>query len=344
MKIIDYLTQYFEEVYEPILLIDDIYYFNDVTLNEWEFIKHRINYDFFNFEELRKNKKFDIIDRISKINNYLITKEGIIDLNELNPQSHKSYYSFIDKKIKGLILLKPKTEKIKKAKKYITVNDLKSPNICLFVSQGSSGDIHVICYDNSISKKDFNYILFAITIYKDIQPYGAGIVDTIVGQKYIDGQNIIYPIGAYFTNGNKLTSHRSSVSRGARRAWYSYYTQKNRIMIPFAPIDDRKNPITISREDDSQVFKKLTPREIKQVEDLKLNGVSDKNIIKKIKSGHYLDWVYSLNKEFISDIRDVTSFLIKNHQLQYKGFKNLEEKERKISFDAFNFFAHRGLK
>jgi len=343
MRLFDYFC-YFENLKNIKQLDDDVFYINKITLNEWETLEKNINYDFLNFEDLRQKMKYRLLDQIKSINNFLITKEGIVDLNEFEHNNPWIYYSYIDKDVKGLVLLKTKKEKTK-FKKYVTISDLKSKDISLCIINNSK-EIIITCYDNKASKYDFNYILFTITIEKTISPYGAGLIDTIVAQSYLDGQNIAYPIGAYFVKGNKISPHREIVSRGARRAWYNYFTQKNLIISPFAPIDDQNDPFTKVKIDDNDVHKKLelNDKNIEIIDDLEKRNVNDINILKTLKKGDYLDWVYILNKTFISEIKSTVNFLIKNHESEFEGFKNMKEKERKIIEDANTFFLIKGMR
>jgi hypothetical protein len=343
MNLFSYLY-YFESTKNIKQLDDNVFYINNITLDEWETLEKTIKYDFLNFEDLRKKMDYRLLDQIKSTNNFLITKEGIVDLNEFEHSNPWIYYSYVDKEVKGLVLLKTKTQKTK-FKKYVTISDLKSKDISLFVTNINK-DIIITCYDNKASKKDFNYILFTITINKFIRPYNAGLIDVIAAQTYLDGQNIAYPIGAYFVKGNKIAPHREIVSRGARRAWYNYFTQKNRIILPFSPIDDENNPFTKTKIDDNEVHKKLelNDKNIEIIDDLEKHNVNDVNILKILKKGDYLDWVYILNKSFISEIKSTVNFLIKNHESEYQGFKNMKEKERKILEDANTFFLIKGMR
>lgn len=344
MKLINYLSIFFEENYKPKQLDDNVFYINNITLDQWETLEKKINYDFLNFEKLRDKMKYDLLDAIKDINNFLITKEGIVDLKEFDHSHPWQYYSYVDKEIKGIVLLTHKTEKTQ-FKKYVTISDLKSKNVSLYVTNIEK-EIIITCYDNKASKQDVNYILFTIVINKLNRPYGSGLIDIIAAQKYLDGQNIAYPIGAYFVKGYKINPHRETVSRGARRAWYNYFTQKNRIILPFAPIDDVNDPFTKNKIDDNEVHKKikLTDKNIDIIDDLEKHNVDDMNILKVLKKGDYLDWVYILNKDFIPEIKNTVNFLIKNHESEYEGFKSLKEKEKKIIDDSNTFFLLKGMR
>lgn len=344
MKLINYLSIFFEENYQPKRLDDDVFYINNITIDEWEKLEKKINYDFLSFEKLRDKGRHDLLDLIKSINNFLITKEGIVDLKEFDHVHPWQYYSYVDKEIKGIVLLTHKIEKTQ-FKKYVTINDIKSKDISLFVKNNQE-DIIVTCYNNKASKDSVNYILFTITINKLDRPYSSGLIDIIAAQKYLDGQNIAYPIGAYFVKGHKINPHRETVSRGARRAWYNYFIKKNRIILPFAPIDDVHDPFTKNKIDDNEVHKRieLIDKNIDIINDLEKRNLNDINILKILKKNDYLDWVYILNKSFITEIKNIVNFLIKNHESEYEGFKNLKEKEKKIIDDSHTFFLLKGMR
>jgi hypothetical protein len=338
MNLLNYLDLYFESLIEPEKL-DDFYYINNITLNEWNVLKHRIDYTIIDNINSIKSDKINSLEKIQKINPNIITKNGLINLNEFPLKKEKSYYTFIDKKIKGIVLLQKKSEQIIKVKKYQKINDLNSDDISLYVTKSFDGSAYVICYNNKMNKKNNNkldYILFMINISKYPQPYKAGIVDTVAARKDVNGKNIIYPIGAYFIPGNKITPHRETVSRGARGAWYYYYTNKKAPLRPFAPIDDIKKPITIDKIDDANVFKKLNDNDYQKLKEL--NTKKDVDGLKKVKSGHYLDWVYILDTDLRSELNSLMNKLITNHKSEHEGFKSLNDKELQIAGDAMTFF------
>lgn len=343
MKLINYLESFEKNNLLKLEDFDDLYYINNITLKELDYIKVRLNnYSIIDFTKLSREYR-DIESTIRKINPFVITKRGIVDLNNMK----KNYYN---SKIKGIIIFK-KIENKKNVKKvYNKISDLNNDNLCLIKK-----DDFICLYDNSIIKDgsniNLNAILFMSTFRDGSNPYDATMIIGMASNPIFNAKDLAYPIVCYFNDRGLLFPYRdgiapSNLSTGARTVWYQFYTKKSSPLRPYAPIDDRDNPITDVKIDDGEVYNSVSRDKISQWKMQKQNIIQYKdqsNFLKKAKQGDFTDWVYQINPNIKSKIGYVTEKLILNHFKSEQDSISLVNKVKEITNVANDFF-HKMIK
>lgn len=337
MKLISYLES-FEDHLELEHLTDDIYYKNNITLKELEYIKVRLNkYIIMDFTKLSREYR-DIESKIRKINPKIITKRGIVDLSNMKK-------NYVDNTVKGIVLFKKKENKQKIRKKYNKLSDLKSNNLCLIRKND-----YLCLYDNDSiiqnSKINLDAILFMATFKEESNPYDATMIIGMASNPIFNAKDLAYPIVCHYNQRKLLFPYRdgispSNLSTGARGVWYQFYTKKNSPLRPHVPIDDRDNPITDVKIDDGEVYNIVDRDIMNKWKDKKQNVIQYKdqnNFLKKAKQGDFTDWIYKLNDNLSSKIGPIIQQLEFNHFKSEDDNSILNKKVKEISDSSNNFF------
>jgi len=339
MKLINYFEA-FEDHLELQHLTDDIYYKNNVTLKELEYIKVRLsNYMIMDFTKLSREYN-DIESKIRKINPKIITKRGIVDLNNMKK-------NYVDNTIKGIVLFKEKQSKPKVKKIYNKLSDLKSSNLCLIRKHD-----FLCLYDNDSiienSKINLDAILFMSAFKEENNPYDATMIIGMASNPIFNAKDLAYPIVCHYNQRKLLFPYRdgiapSNLSTGARGVWYQFYTKKSSPLRPYSPIDDKDDPITDVKIDDGEVYNSLNKDIMNKWKNEKQKIIQYKdqsNYLKKAKQGDFTDWVYKLNDNLINKIGPIVQ------QLEFNHFKSEDDnfilnKKVKEIFDSSNNFFHK---
>lgn len=343
MKLINYLESFEENNLLKLEDFDDLYYMNNITLKELDYIKVRLNkYSIADFTELSREYK-NIESKIRKINPIIITKRGIVDLNNMKK-------NYVDNKIKGIIIFKQKQNKKNIKKKYNKIFDLNNKNLCLIKKHD------LLClYDNSIIRENsdinLNAILFMATFKDNNNPYDATMIIGMASNPIFNAKDLAYPIVCHFNPRGLLFPYRegiapSNLSTGARTVWYQLYTKKKSLLRPYAPIDDKDNPITDVKIDDGEVYNSVSKDKMDQWKIEKKNIIQYKdqsNFLKKARQGDFTDWIYQLNPSINAKLGPIVEKLISNHYKSEKNSTSLNKKTKDI-FDVANEYFYRMIK
>ena len=331
MNFLKYLKKIFYlENYEPIELQDDIFFLNDVTLKDIKSINKILDYKILDFSVISRDYQ-DLESKIRKINPIVLTKRGIVDLNQMKK-------NYVDEEAKGIVILKKlDSQKQIIKKQYDKLSDLKKNqnNLCLY---HNTIDEFITVYDKNLILKngELNYegLLFVTTFEKKDSSnlYGATMIIGMASNLNFNGEQLAYPITAALTHQEGLLyAYRdgitpSNLSPGARTVWYNFFTKKN-IFKPHIPIDDRDAPVTDLKIDDGEVYNILTKDQMNQWQSEKVNFKDFKdqqNQLKKMKSGDFFDWVFQLKSSIKSQVISISKILENNHAHFKKDHPNIE--------------------
>lgn len=342
MKLLGYFKKIFYlEKYEPIQLNNDLYYINNVTLKDIKAINKIPDYHLLDFSVISKNY-FNLETEIRKINPVILTKRGIVNLNQMKK-------NYVDKDANGIVILKKLDNPKQQVKrKYEKLSDIKKnkDNLCLY---HNTHDEFIALYDKTSilidNKINYNAILFVTTFEKTatFNPYGATMIVGMASNLNFNGEQLAYPIIAALTNKNGLLYpyrdgiDSSNLSPGARTVWYNFFTKRN-IFKPYFPIDDKDNPVTDSKIDDGEVYNVLD-KDIMNQWDLEkekyMNLKDQQNQLKNLKKGDFIDWVYQLKNSIKSKVISISTILEINHSIFKNDHSNIESL---LVDNANNFF------
>lgn len=332
MNLIKYLKKIFYlENYQPIELQDDIYFLNNVTLKDLKSINKMLDYKILDFSRV-SNDYQNLESIIRKINPIVLTKRGIVDLNQMKK-------NYVDQDAQGIVILKKLNSKKQITKKqYDKLSDIKKNqnNLCLY---HNTVDEFITMYDKNLILQDgkINYdgLLFVTTFEKKETDnlYGATMIVGMASNLNFNGEQIAYPIIAALTHEEGLLyAYRdgitsSNLSTGARTVWYNFFTKKN-IFKPHIPIDDKDAPVTDLKIDDGEVYNILNKDQMNQWQSEKINFKDFKdqqNELKKFKKGDFVDWVFQLKNSIKSQVISISRVLESNHAQFKKDHPNIEE-------------------
>ena len=344
MNLIKYLKKIFYlESYEPTNIEGDLYYINDITLRDIKSINNMLDYKILDFSMISRDYQ-DLESKIRKINPLVLTKRGIVDLNQMKK-------NYVNQDAKGIVILKKLESKKQIIKKqYDKLSDLKKNQqyLCLY---HNSTDEFITVYDSNLVLKDgeLNYdgVLFVTTFEKKESDnlYGATMIIGMASNLNFNGEQLAYPIIASLTNEEGLLfAYRdgitsSNLSTGARTVWYNFFTKKN-IFKPHIPIDDKDAPITDLKIDDGEVYNILSKDQMNlwQSEKSKfINFKDQQNQLKKLKNEDLFDWIYQLKSSIKSQVLSITRPLELNHSKFKKDHPKIEQI---LTDGADNFFRH----
>ena len=327
MNLLTYLKQkiYLEEKYEPIELKNDLYYINNVKLNEIDEINKISNYKIMDITVISR-QYHDVESDIRKINSYVLTKRGIIDLNKMK----KNYF---DKKQKGIVILKKlDSPKIEIIKEYNSFNDLDKDNLCLMLKE----DRFICLYNKDLildgGSINLEGILFATSFSKEKKPYDATMIIGMASNTNFNGSQLAYPIIGSLTNEEGLLypyrdgTSSTNLSPGARTSWYNFFTKKYPLK-PYAPIDDKYRPITDLEIDDDEVYNQIDKNLMDEWENKKdkINNFKGQRFyLTKYKKGDFTDWIYQVKDSTKRTIISLSKKLFKNHASFKSDKSNLE--------------------
>lgn len=326
MNLLTYLKQkIYLEKYEPIELKDDLYYIDGIKLDEIDKIDKISDYKIMDFTVISK-KYHDIEQIIRKINSYVLTKRGIIDLDKMK----KNYF---DKKQKGIVILKKlDSPKIEITKEYDSIKDLDKDNLCLMLKE----DRFICLYNKDLildgGSINLEGILFMASFNKDKKPYDATMIVGMASNTNFNGSQLAYPIVASLTNQEGLLypyrdgTAPTNLSPGARVTWYKFFTKKTPLK-PYAPIDDKYEPITDLKIDDDEVYNivdKNLMDEWKNKKDEVINFKGQKFYLTKYKKGDFIDWIYQIKDNTRRTIISLSKKLFQNHSSFKSDKTNLE--------------------
>ena len=271
----------------PNQIDDNVYYFNNMSENEFNVFNKGNLYTILKPSEIRNNSK--IYSDVLKKENFknIICSIGIVSFDEMFKNS--SHYDFLqgsyrpDKK--GIIFFKKRNLDL--TKKYDNIRDLNNPNIGLFIKK-ETNEIHIIIYEidkfnNPISTLARKSILFYSVISTGVDvPFGGSKIIKTVSRKDVNGQKIMYPFAVYFADNSIIVSDRAIVSQLAKKVWKDFFSQQN-VLIPFAPLDNKMFPLTPQKEDDSKVYSSIK-KDLELIIKQKFNGNNRKFLLKILES------------------------------------------------------------
>lgn len=387
VKFLNYLYTYLESITEDLTYMNGYYLYNkpvsEINIDQGKIIGLD-EYEILDFLELRsyllvKQKYF-----LKKLNEKMKLKPKVE--YQFITKPHDEYtVSIIDDRVdfvkkyrevtNGIVLLKKIVDR-KESKAIKTLDDLNNQNYGLFTV--IKGDFfYIVCYDYNLlidyykSEKDFNSpILFFGKILNrgsDLlnrqSPHGAAIVGLTAASQRVSGSNTLYPILTYFNNNKKIIPDRGSVSDDAEWVWRSFFNGKKALKKTI-PIDDYRDPITPTKEDDGKLYYTLDLRNrfdddiIDQIlndpeisnlkkekfkehifdknfniksnsdilKDKKMSDSEKGDLLNLLREEDPLNWVYELDKNEESKIGRVIDFLKQNHQ----RMKSSKKREKKI--------------
>lgn len=296
------------------------------------FKNYRLNFLVKTLNEIKFDKKEKQYIYMSKLGEETINNRYVMSLKIDDSKMNFTYEPIFPSVDKGIIILKQKRLK-KENKKFKNLSDLiKNDSIGLYEQKIDSNKIKIICYDYSEindlfeEKKDFVFpILFAGQIYnnKDTKdskftdiPYGGTVVNWTLSRKDVYGRYTLYPILASYNQNGVLISDRDNLSVYSKAVWKSFFNDKeNKIFGEKMPIDDWKNPITKTPEDDGRIFKEETNENNKE---------SEYDKLLKLRELDPYNWAYKLKNNIKTEAEHVKKILIEQHNENI--LKNIKDK------------------
>jgi hypothetical protein len=327
--------------------------YNLRLLNKYEFTRY-VNTKRTNFFKLLENEKkinFNPEDEIYKFfvkddNFYLYEDEFI------NSKEFMKIKKDTDITPKNSILLLKSNEKINKV--FTKLIHLMEPSINLYVSR--EGEIiKIICYDNNVLLSEFDQegefkhpILFfgmirvfdpnAYNTDDDKTPFNSAVVEFATARADVAGSNTLYPIMAYFSENHLIIPDRGSVSDDAQNVWKKFLDGRGSLK-PFDPIDDIYNQMTQSTDDDGEIYRKhgrakeKSKGETQEIyKDPKLKDTDREIMLKELRKGDELNWVYKLKDSEVSNVEKTIKYLMNNH----KDNKSIEKDLISKAYDLYS--------
>ena len=176
----------------------------------------------------------------------------------------------------------------------------------------------------------------------DKTPFDSSVVEFSTARGDVKGSNTLYPIMAYFSENQLLIPDRGSVSDDAQKVWKKFLDKRG-MLKPFDPIDDIYNQMTVTTDDDGETyrkhgrFKEKSSTETMSIYNNQNLKDSDREIIlKELRQGDELNWVYKLNSSEISNVEKTVKYLISNHQKNKSSVS-----ERDLISSAFDLYSNK---
>jgi hypothetical protein len=241
----------------PIEFDNGIYYFNNISENEFNIFNKDNLYSILRPSEIKSNSKIYSYVLKKEDFKYIISSVGVLKFKDVFQDfiNFNSLDVYHDLNQKGIVFFKKRNLDL--IKKYDNIKDLSGHNIGLFTKK-EEDEIKIIVYEIDVFNKPIQSlalksILFYCSITTGIKfPFGGSTIIKTVSRKDVNGQKIMYPFAIYFADNSILISDRFKVSELAKKVWKDFYSHQN-VLYPFAPIDNKKFPLTPQKEDDGFV-------------------------------------------------------------------------------------------
>lgn len=294
----------------PIQVDDNLYYINNITEKEFNAFNIDNTYSILKPSEIKHSSKIYSKVIPKEDFEYIISSIGLLKYQDVFQDS--THYDFLtgfdDLNQKGIIFIKKRNKDL--IKKYDEIKDLDKSNIGLFIYK-ENNQIKIILYEidvfnNPIQTLARKSILFYCSVAKEMKsPFGGSSIIKTISRRDVNGQKIMYPFAAFYSDNSILISDRFKVSELAKKVWKDFFSHQN-VLYPFAPIDNIAYPLTPQKEDDGYVHSYIKD-DLEDIIKNKFSGNKQKFLLKilECQNKNDLDEIYDISP---NDIK----LLIKN--------------------------------